>query len=399
MTSSATVDDQAPTGVSQSDPDDIIDTSGSQIDDAPDDAALTAGLEDEDEAEGESAPVIADGETAKEDLPAGAKKATADTPDAAPKFWVREGSKFVPYVAPAPVPDPNPAKPWAPDIYGKVEAIFGEGALYKPGVGVLIKEDKIGELRQRIAHATHYPKMQEMRQERATERKTYAERETFQGEKFKDVLQKTLLNPEWMTWAASSNENYATAQMQAQLMLDKAGVEMQTKFGALPAPTEQDARTEQEQELREYGPSAVEAYLNETIQSPEFQGKLTLADRQVVLDHLTKHNVPIFHPTPTGGWEMDERPIKAAMAQLAELRAAGRNGRPNTAGQPVNGSPKPQATARRNAAAVPTPTVPAKAPEKVKPAAGEWTGKPWENPKLSRQEQKDLFYAHYNKVG
>ena len=386
---SPTADVQTPTG--QGPDDDIIDTSGQLADlDAPEsgeDPALSAGLEDEDAHEPE--PVA--GETPAAALPDNAVPATGETKPGEQQFYVREGTRFVKYVAPAPKPDPNPPVPFTANIYGKAEAIFGDAALYKPGVGVFIREDKLGELNQKLAHATHYPKMQEMRQERAAERKTFLDRENFQAEKFKEMLTKTILNPEWMTWAAANNENYSTAQMQAQLLLQQAGVEMRDKFGNAPTTTDADTRADSEQELREHGPGAVNRYIDEVFQESDFHGLLGPSDKAAILTQLTRQNVPLFHPGEQG-WQMDERPIRLAIAMRAEAVRAGRST------PKPNGQPTPPTAVRRNAAAVPTPTAPAKpAPPKSSPAR--YAEKPWENPKLSRQEQKDAFYAHYNKVG
>lgn len=276
-----------------------------------------------------------------------------------------------------------PPVPWTPNIYGTETAII-EGALYKPGVGVLIPEAKLGEAQMLLARGTKYADVQAARQEAAKTRSQFAERDKFQGEKFVEVLNQTLLNPEWMTWAASSPENYQTAQMQARLMLEKAQVELTQMFGALPNPTDAPADAEP---LDQYeGEASVDALLSDLAHAPEYQGLLGAADVAAIKAALRQHNVPLFFKHPKEGWVLDERPVRLAAQQRADLVKAGR--------KEVE-KPKVQEVARRNEAAVPklteTPAKPAAKPAKPKADADPYADHPWDNPKLDFHERRRLF--------
>jgi len=355
-----------------------------EIDDTPAYDPMTEGLEEEiDDAPAPAepdAPEIPEGVTADAEgrWRTADGKFSAKQPNEAAKASVEAA------MAPPPPPPEEPPRTWTANLYGAEKQPFGDGALYKPGVGVLIREEHVGRLQQMIAHAEKYPDLQTLRQERAKERETFASRETFAGEKFGEVLHQTLLSPDWMTWATSSPENYQTAQMQVRLQLEKAQLESTQKFGPLPTTT--PAETSSEGELDRYeAQQAFDSYVTELLAHPSYQGVLSAADKPYIVQALRETDVPLFHNTAEG-WQLDERPI----AMVAKLRAdAIRAARTTTKEQP-----KAEAVTRRNDAAVPKPTAPAipapKPKDKAKPV-DKYAEKPWENPDLDFRERKTLF--------
>lgn len=291
-------------------------------------------------------------------------------------LWRREGSRFVKYEAPK--VDPPKVEPFRANIYGKdVEAI--PGALTNANGDVFIPAAQVGLLNQRLAHATKYPEVQQMRQERAKERQTYAKREEFQGQKFAEIMAATLLNPEWMTWAAQSEQNFATAQLQIKTRLEAAQVEMARQFGALPTTKEEASAPPLD--LYE-GEAAVTSLLDELLASSDYHG-LTADDKQAVMQTLRQRDVPLFHLHPEQGWLLDERPVRA----LLDARRASRSTTPAKPATP----PKAEQAARRNANAVPKPTVPAKPAPKPDAPKDKYADKPWDNPGLSFAEKQKLW--------
>lgn len=309
---------------------------------------------------------------AAEDMPAATPEQIAEPEQV---LWKREGSKFVKYEAPK--PEPVKIEPWKANIYGKeMEAI--PGVLKDPQGNLWVPQEQVGRLNQYLAHATKYPEVQQMRQERAKERAHYAERETVQGTKFAEILTATILNPSWMEWATKSPEQYETAQMQVKLKLQEAQMELQTKFGKLPETT---ATTESE-ELDVYEREAsADSFLTELLQSPDYHG-LTRADTEAVKASLRQHKVQLFQLHPDHGWQMDERPFRALM----DARKAARGGSP-TNGSPKATKPDPE---RRNAAAVPKSTAPAKAPP-APAKADPYADEPWKNPTLPYAQKQALW--------
>ncbi len=286
-------------------------------------------------------------------------------------LWKREGSRFVKY-EPPPVPKPEP---WKANIYGKeMEAI--PGVLKNAAGDLFIPSAQVGLLNQKLAHATKYPEVQQMRQERAKEREQYAKRETFQGEKFAEIVGATLMNPEWVAWAAANEQNFATARLQFETRLQAAQVEMARQFGALPEIKGEASAPP----LDVYeGEAAVTGLLDELLAAPDYHG-LTADDKRAVMQTLRDRDVPLFQH-PEQGWLLDERPVRA----LLDARRAARGTTPPAKAAP----PKAEQAARRNANAVPKPTEPAKpAP---KPAAAKAADKPWENPDLSFAEKQKLW--------
>lgn len=289
-------------------------------------------------------------------------------------LWRRDGSKFVKYEAPK--MDPPKVEPWKANIYGKeVEAIAG--VLKNANGDLFIPKDRVGDLNRQLAHATKYPEVQQMRQERAKERTAYSQREAFQGEKFAEILKATVLDPSWMEWAAASPQNYQTAQMQVETRLRSAQVELREQHGVL-STTKDDGQAG----LDPYeGEAAVTSFLSELLQSPDYHG-MTAADAEAVLQTLRTRDVPLFHQHPEHGWQMDERPIRALMD--------GRKGSRSTTATQAAPVPKVDQTNRRNTAAVPTSTAPVP-PKTPIPPKDKYADKPWENPALSFAEKRKLY--------
>lgn len=314
--------------------------------------------------------------------PAVEDTAAADTSDAE-TLWRREGSRFVKYVAPEPAKT-DPPVPFKANVYGKEQDVI-PGALYKPGVGVLIPENRVADLHRLAAHASKYGDVAQLRQERAKLEQQSNERMAFYGQKFSEVLQSTLLNPEWFAWAAASRENFETAQMQVQLKLQQGELEATTKFGAMPTTT---ANADADDPLDPYEAEAsVDGYLNELLASPDYHGTLTAEDTAIIKAQLKEQDVPIFVRHPDHGWSLDERPIRSLMALRFQSVKAGRTA--------PSAPPKVEQVTRRNAAAVPKTTEPAAAAA-PKPAAktapkDPYADQPWNNPELSFQERKRLF--------
>lgn len=298
-------------------------------------------------------------------------------------LWRREGSRFVKYVAPEP-PKTEPPVPFKANVYGKEQEVI-PGALYKPGVGVLIPENRVADLHRLAAHASKYGDVAQLRQERAKLEQQSNERMTFYGQKFSEVLQSTLLNPEWFAWAAASPENFQTAQMQVQLKLQQGEMEATTKFGAMPTTT---ANANDAEPLDPYEAEAsVDGYLNELLASPDYHGTLTPEDTAIIKAQLKEQDVPIFVRHPELGWSLDERPIRSLVALRFQSVKAGRTA-PKV-------EPKVEQVTRRNAAAVPKITEPAAnaapKPATAAPPKDKYADQPWNNPELPFQERKRLF--------
>jgi hypothetical protein len=230
--------------------------------------------------------------------------------------------------------------------------------------------------------------LQTERQTRAKLTESFVQREQFQGEHFAKVLGETVLNPEWMTWAASSRENYATAQMQVRLLLERGHVEATSKFGKVEAPPTNAGGPDALDEYEAQG--AVDGYLTELLARPEYNGVLTSADRPAILQQLVKNGVTTFVPDQNGQWHMNERPVNIAVQMVVSAKSASQP-RPSV---PVAAPAAP--VARRNAAAVPTPAIPpAPVVAKPKPAGKpDFSEQPWLNPDLSFQEKQRLYRKH-----
>ncbi len=322
----------------------------------------------------------------------------ADTPQADPEtvatpeqqaepeqtLWRREGSRFVKYEAPKKAPPK--IEPWKANIYGQeVEAI--PGVLKNETGDLFIPAAQVGTLNQKLAHATKYPEVQQARQERAKAERSAAERMEFVGQKFTAILEETLLNPEWMLWAVKSDENFATAKMQIGLKLKEGEHEATTKFGALPKTT--DAPESESDALDPYeAEGAVDGFLTEMLQSPDYHGKLGPQDTDVVKAQLKAQKVQVFVRHPEQGWMLDERPFRAAMALRLDSKT-------NTSSAAPGRTPAPKVDpTRRNAAAVPKTTEPAPKPSAAAPtkAADKYADHPWDNPELPFHERKKLFH-------
>lgn len=320
----------------------------------------------------------------------GAESEPAATPEqqAEPEqvLWRREGSRFVKYEAPV-VPPPK-IEPWKANLYGQeVEAI--PGVLKNEAGDLFVPAAQVGLLNQKLAHATKYPEVQQMRQERAKSERANAERMEFVGTKFAAILTETLFNPDWMTWAVKSEENFATAKMQVSLKLQQGEHEATTKFGALPKTTDAADTSEALDPYEAEG--AVDGFLNELLASPDYHGKLSAADSAAVKAQLKAQNVPIFVQHAEHGWMLDERPIRALIASIAGTRTS-TTAAPAATHTPGRTPPAPKVDAsRRNAAAVPKTTEPAPKAAPPKPKADKYADHPWDNPELSFGERKKLF--------
>lgn len=325
-------------------------------------------------------------EPVAETPPADPETAASTEQQAEPEqvLWRREGSRFVKYEPPTVVPPK--IEPWKANIYGQeVEAI--PGVLKNEAGDLFIPAAHVGTLNQKLAHATKYPEVQQARQERAAERKQAGERMEFVGQKFAAILDETLLNPEWMTWATTSKENFETAKMQVSLKLQQGDHEATTKFGALPkttdAPDQSDALDPYEAE------GAVDEFLTELLTSPDYHGKLSPQDTAAVKAQLKREKVQVFTRHPEQGWLLDERPFRAAMALRLDSKTS------TTAASVTRRTevPKAEVAGRRNAAAVPKTTESAPLAKQAAPPTpkDKYADHPWDNPELSFHERRKLF--------
>lgn len=289
--------------------------------------------------------------------------------------------------------DEHGNKPWTPNIYGQEKPIV-PGAVYRDGHGLFIPQKSLAHTTMLLARGERLPEVSRRVESLQGEVQKAGERSAFAEEQFKQILEGTLLDPEWMDKATKDATSYEVAKLHVQNLLRAAGVTAREKFGALPAPVKPGESAASAPPLDQYEAyGTLTDFLGELSQSPEFQG-MTDADRNAVIAQLKKDDLPVFVNHPDHGWLLDERLVTLTARYIQTHKKQVASPAPTA----------PSADATRNKAAVPAspakPVAPQPAAARRAPQAPpddprndpRYADRPWDNPALSREERRELFY-------
>lgn len=283
--------------------------------------------------------------------------------------------------------DEHGNRPWTPNIYGKEKPIL-PGAIDRPGHGIFIPEAQRGTLTALVARGEKWHESVKSRQEQEAAITREQQRTAHFESSFVTILKSTVLNPEWMEWAAKDAGTYETAKMQVETRLEAASVAAAQQFGKIPEKPKDGAVPSTDPPDQYEAQQAFAEFLDE-----EFPG----IDKRAVADALVRENVQLMANLPDHGWVIDTRPIRLAARYIQQQKQQS----PGPAATPAVDPAK-----ERNKAAVPTTAAPK--PPAARPKATtapedpqndpRYADKPWENPALDRETRRALFYSKNLKI-
>jgi hypothetical protein len=280
----------------------------------------------------------------------------------------------------APVEPPPVA--WRANLYGQ-DAEPIPGALYKPGIGVLVPEAHIGTLTALVARGSKYEEFKRERQSAAKAIEQAVAPVQFEAQALAEVVSQ-FLSPDFYAQLGLTPDLAEPYIKDLQFRLREKALERREKFGpggarATTAPTD-------EATLDPYDAQAtIGAEVTDLLQHPDYHGVFSAADVQAIGRRLTALNP--FVQDAEGQWYLDREAVKAAVELAAEpRRVALKERQANATRQQV------QAVAQRNAKVTGQTTPAARPAAAPKPAAPpSWDGEPWENPALSREEKREAW--------
>lgn len=283
-------------------------------------------------------------------------------------------------------PKPDPVVPWKPNIYGQeVELI--PGAKFHPEHGLLIPKDQIPNATALMARGTKYDEVKNARAQFAQEKEQLIGAAKYENELMGQILNTTVLNAEWVLQAATDPQ---WAEREVKTLLREANIALREKYGpsALAQPAPADAKpTNDPGDLDPYDAEmGLRGWVNETLNTPDYHGLFKDSDRDAIVRRLMTISPFAKHE---GQWALDTLIAQQFIDALAE---APRREQALRAEQEKKQAA--DAAAKRNANAVPKPTVPPKPAAPAKRSAKsppDYSEKPWLDPSLSRDEKREAL--------
>ncbi len=337
-------------------------------DDAGSSDVYTADLDDDDAAE------QAEGDGEAEDAEAQPTEGDGET---------GEASGAVPEAAGA-TPEPpkvDPPQPWRANLYGQ-EAEPIPGALYKPGVGVLVPEAKLGQLTALVARGAKYEEFKRERQDAARAVEQAVAPVQFEAQALAEVVGQ-FLSPEFYAQFGLTPDLAEPYIKDLQFRLREKALERREKFGTT-AGSRPTTDAPAGAELDPYDAQAtVQAEVAEVLKQADYHGVFSASDVQAIGSRLTALNP--FVQDEQGHWYLDRKAVAEAIALAAEPR------RQLAAERQAQEAQRQASEAAKRNRAVTGQTTPTPAKRPAPKAVSSFDGKPWENPALSRDERRALW--------
>jgi hypothetical protein len=290
---------------------------------------------------------------------------------------------------PAPVEDAPKNQPWRPNVYGQ-EVELLPGALVSPDGHVFIPKDQAATLQALVARGTKYDEVKQMRQQLAKEREQMTAPLKAETQALAELLSSTLFDDNWMLQYAIDPD---AAKREVSYRLREAQLTLREQFGqpsVTPPTPPSNGPSAPSEPLDPYDAElGLTGWLeNDILSLPEYHGLFSASDKSAIVSRLMAVEPFAF---VNGGWAIDQMVARQLIDALAE---APKRERAIKAQQEKDR--KASEAARRNAAAVPKPTEPAKAAPTPKAATpnDDYADQPWNNPALDRHERAALYRKH-----
>lgn len=288
---------------------------------------------------------------------------------------------------PPPAPDPN-IQPWKPNIYGnEVELI--PGAKFHPEHGLLIPVAQLPNATALMARGTKYDEVKQERQRFAQERESLLGAAKFENESLATILMNTLYNEEFRLRAAT---DWDSAKREVEFALREAQLNLKEKYGgsvlAKPTPDQPPQNQQDPGDLDPYDAElGLRGWITETLSQPAYHGLFTAKEQDALVQRLMAIGPFAKHE---GQWALDTLVASQFVDALAD---APRREQARKAEEEKRKAA--EAATKRNEAAVPKPT----APPTKRPAKGgksakstpDYTDRPWDDPKLSKEERREAL--------
>lgn len=279
------------------------------------------------------------------------------------------------------IPDPGPAPtPWVANLYGQ-DAEPIPGALYKPGHGVFVPETQLGALTALVARGSKYEEFRRERQEAARQVEQAVAPVEFEAKTLAGIVAQ-FLQPTFYEQFGLTPDLAQPYIQELQFRLREAALERREKFGTAQAIRQTTGPVQAE--LDPYDAQAtVRAEVAEVVRQADYHGLFSDADVQALGSRLTALNP--FVQDESGNWYLDRQVVTEAIALAAEPKRAFVRER-----QAQQAKQQASTAADRNRRVTGTAT-----PAKLKPTApakpDTFSGDPWDNPALSKEERRALW--------